>query len=255
MSVGLEPDGVESALRALTGEAKRHRAVRHRYLKALAEGALPDLRWAMVDFARQYFGYSAHFPRYVSAVISRLERADHRTALLGNLTEESGIYSDEELGVLQSIGIEPAWVVGVPHTQLFYRFSSAIGVSDPCAGDDAIEVVCWREMFLSVLTNGSPAEALGALGLGTEGIVRDIYLPFVAALTRLPGLAPSDIVFFPLHTAVDDDHQETLLDITRHYAGTEAGLLDVTKGMRKALALRSSFWDWMHERALTLGQS
>jgi hypothetical protein len=106
-----------------------------------------------------------------------------------------------------------------------------------------------------LLTGGTAAEAIGAMGLGTEGIVRDLYQPFVQALKRIPDLHPRDVVFFPLHTAVDDHHQATLLDIAAHYAKTEQGRRDIAKGMRKALALRSSYWDWMYERAMTLGAS
>jgi CRP-like cAMP-binding protein len=242
-------EDVETFLKNLTEEARNHRAVKHRYLQALAEGAVPDLRWAMADFGRQYFGYSAHFPRYLTTVISRLEQPQHRAALLENLTEESGVYGEEELRELAQFGIEPEWIVGIPHPKLFQRFRCALGVVDSPIEDDSIEVVCWREMFLSVL-GGSPAEAVGALGLGTEGVVRDLYKPFVQALERIPDLHPRDMVFFPLHTAVDDHHQATLLDIARYYAQTPQSRRDLVKGMRKSLALRASFWDWMYERAM-----
>ena len=110
-------------------------------------------------------------------------------------------------------------------------------------------MVCWREQFLAILTGGSAAEALGALGLGTETIVQTIYQPFVQAIERL-GLDPRDSVFFPLHTAVDDHHQATLRDIAIDLAGTAQGRLDLSKGMHKALALRCSFWSWLHQRAM-----
>ena len=68
------------------------------------------------------------------------------------------------------------------------------------------------------------------------------------------GVPASETVFFPLHAAVDDHHQATLLDISRHFAGTAQGRIDLLKGMRKALALRAGFWDWLHMRALTMGK-
>lgn len=251
---GNSGDDVEIFLQKLSDEAKSHRAVNHRYLHALGNGTVPDLRWALADFGRHYFGYSAHFPRFLTTVISRLEKPEHRSALLENLTEESGNYAQEELDELVDFGIDPEWIVGIPHPKLFQRFRKALGVVDSPFEDDSIEVVCWREMFLSVL-GGSPAEAVGALGLGTEGIVRDLYKPFVKALNTLPDLAPRDVVFFPLHTAVDDHHQATLLDIARYYSQTEQSRRDVAKGMRKALALRASFWDWMYERAMECSPS
>jgi CRP-like cAMP-binding protein len=247
-------ESADPFLAALTQEAKKHRAVRHRYLRALADGALPDLRWAMADFGRQYFGYSAHFPRYLTTVISRLEKPEHRAALSKNLAQELGSYTDAELAQLAAAGIEREWIDGIPHPTLIHRFRTALGLQDGGGEEDSDEVVCWREMFLSVLSGGSAAEAVGALGIGSEGVIRDLYAPLVAAVQRLPEVAPRDAVFFPLHAAIDDHHQATLYDIARHYARTPQGRRDLGKGMRKALALRASFWGWMFERALTLGK-
>lgn len=229
----------------LAHQALRHRAVQHPYLRALDEGTLPDLRWAIVDFADHYCGYSAHFPRYLTTVVARLEEPAHRTTLLRNLTEESGRYDEHELLALAAHGIEREWIEGVPHPALFRRFCQAVGAHR--TGSDADQVVVWREMLLGVLGHGSPAEAVGALGLGTEGIVRAIYAPISRAVQRL-GLAPRDTVFFPLHTVVDDEHQATLRSIATSYA--RRAHPDLRRGMLKALQLRSVFWDWLHARAL-----
>jgi quercetin dioxygenase-like cupin family protein len=158
----------EEAVDALTATALNHRAVRHPYLAALADGTLPDPAWALADFARQYQGYAAHFPRYLTALISRLESPAHRQALLENLMEESGQYDTAELETLAGLGIKAEWIKGVPHPQLFERFCSAVAGADrDAAAPEEPEVV-------------------GALALG----------------------------------------------------------------MHKALALRDSFWSWLHERAL-----
>jgi pyrroloquinoline quinone (PQQ) biosynthesis protein C len=234
---------------ALAAEALHHRAVRHPYLRALADGSLPDTHAALADFARHYHGYSAHFPRYLATVVGRLEHPAHRRALLENLTEEAGHYPQEDLDVLEGIGIARAWIEGIPHPELFARFCRAVGVEPGPQQEEALEVACWREMFLAVLQSGSPAEAVGAIGLGTENIVRSIYQPICAAIERVPQLSAEATVFFPLHTAVDDHHQETLQQIAAELAATPQGARDLAKGMRKALALRSSFWDWLEERA------
>lgn len=231
----------------LAHQASQHRAVQHPYLRALGDGTLPDLRWALVDFANHYCGYSAHFPRYLTTVISRLEEPAHRAALLCNLTEESGRYEEDELRELAAHGIERAWIEGIPHPQLFRRFCDAIGAQRAQSDGNSDQVVVWREMLLSVLGHGSPAEAIGALGLGTEGIVREIYAPITRAVQRL-GLSPRDTVFFPLHTVVDDEHQATLSSIAQFYA--RHAHVDLRRGMLKALQLRSVFWDWLYARAL-----
>jgi CRP-like cAMP-binding protein len=237
-------------LEGLVEEALAHPAVCHPYLSDLAEGNLPDLAWAIRDFAGQYPGYCAHFPRYLTVVISKLESADHRKTLLQNLTEESGTLDDEELEVLVAYGIDPDWVQGIPHPKLFERFQQAIGVRDTDAyADDALEVVCWRESFYQLLANGSPAEAIGAIGLGTENIVNKIYTPIIRAIERLGTLERRDYVFFELHCEVDEDHHEALLRIAHDFAEVPGNRIDLRKGMLKALGFRARFWDWMHDRA------
>jgi CRP-like cAMP-binding protein len=243
------PGEANAAVARLAADALRHRAVRHPYLAALAAGTLPDTRFALADFARHYLGYSTHFPRYLTTVVSRLERPEHRRALLDNLTEESGVYGEDELAALAAWGVQPEWIVGVPHPVLFRRFADALGVPRE-SGPEADAVVCWREQLLALLAGGSPAEAVGALGLGTETIVRTMYGAFTQALDRVPGLSPRDTVFFPLHTAVDDHHQATLQSIAADFAATPAGRTGLRRGMLKALQLRSAFWDWLYERAL-----
>jgi pyrroloquinoline quinone (PQQ) biosynthesis protein C len=244
-------DSVDAAdaVDAMVSAALEHRAVRHPYLQALSAGTLPDPAWALADFARHYEGYSAHFPRYLTALISRLDNPAHRQALLNNLTEESGVYEETELAELQHLEICPEWINGVPHPELFHRFRLA--VAGPVGADeqDHLEVICWREMLLSVISLGSAAEAVGALGLATESIVPTLYQPFLKAIERIGNLHPRDTVFFPLHTAVDDQHQATLRQIAIDFAATATGRLELTMGMHKALVLRDSFWSWLHQRA------
>jgi pyrroloquinoline quinone (PQQ) biosynthesis protein C len=233
----------------LTVMALQHRAVNHPYLQAMGAGQFPSLYDVLQDFALHYYGYSAHFPRYLTALISKLEKPEHRAALLDNLTEESGQYDEEELLALKEFGIQPEWIVGIPHPVLFNRFRNSIGVDNKAMQDDHFEVVCWREQFIAIINTGSAAEAVGALGLGTETIVQTIYQPFVEAIQKVGSIKLEDAVFFPLHTAVDDHHQATLKAIATDFAATAEGRADLAKGMLKALALRDSFWSWLYSRA------
>jgi pyrroloquinoline quinone (PQQ) biosynthesis protein C len=220
----------------LIAQSHQHRAVRHPYLRAMSRGDLPDPRGALRDFARHYHGYSSHFPRYLTALISRLEDDRDRCLLLDNVHEESGCYSQEELRTLEASGIQAEWVRHVPHPELFRRFRRALGVADDEPEEEHPEVIAWRELLLAVLSQGSAAEAVGALGLGTEGIVPVIYPTFVDALRRLGDVAPRDGVFFPLHTLVDDHHQASLQAIARKLGTSPRGHRDLSLGMTKALA-------------------
>lgn len=229
--------------------ALAHAAVDHPYLRALADGTLPDGRGALADFLSTYRHYSAWFPRYLHAMSRSLEVPAHRALVEENLAEESGCYGPEELAQLEALGVMPAWVVGVPHPRLFDRCCAALHV-EPC-GDIPAAARAMREGLLGFLRGASAAEAVGAMGLGTEGIVSTIYRPFVAALDRLR-LEPRDTVFFVLHTAVDDHHFDSLMHISGEIARQPGGLQGLERGMLVALELRVALWDWLLARALAM---
>ena len=80
-------------LEELKAEALRHEAVHHPYLSALADGSLKDPRRALQDFAHEYAGYSAWFPRFLTALEARLP-SELRSILDENKAEEGGRYDD-----------------------------------------------------------------------------------------------------------------------------------------------------------------
>ncbi len=240
------------AIRALMADAHAHPAVRHPYLRALERGALPDPRGALADFAQTYRHYSAWFPRYLVAVMVALRDPRHRALIAENLVEEGGAYDDAELTGLASLGVEPDWVVGVPHPRLFERFCDTLGVGAPDGVPDA--AVAFRQGLLGFLEGATAAQAVGAIGLGTEGVVATVYQPFVAALKRLP-LHPRDTVFFTLHTAVDDHHARSLLDISAELASAPGGLAELEQGMQAALTLRLDLWDRLFARAQAMDRA
>lgn len=232
---------------SLRDEALAHAVCSHPYLRALAEGDVPDVDAAIADFARHYAGYSTSFPRFLTAAMSRLEEPAHRAALLDNLTEESGTYEEDEIETLAEAGIEAAWYEGLPHPALFRRFAAAAGAE--AGAPVADEVVAWRELLLSQLARCTPACAVGILGLGTETIVATMYTHLIEAIERAGTLHPRDYVFFPLHTLVDEHHQQVLLDVAAELCVDEAARRELRQGMLMALSLRSSFFDWMLARA------
>lgn len=229
----------------LKEEALSHVVMRHPYLSDLKSLSFCDNKKVLREFAESYTNYSSHFPKYLTAVISKLEDPKHRLALIENLTEESGIYSSEELSVLASFGVDPEWIKGIAHPVLFKRFALAVGADLRKKAD--LDVICWREQFYQLLLTGSVEECLGALGLGTEFIVKPTYENFLPALEN-SGISMEDYVFFPLHTLVDDHHNETIMEIIKDLIVDEASAERVRKGMIKALMLRCSYWDSMLDK-------
>lgn len=84
----------------------RHLLTHPFYAKWVA-GTLPTA--ALQDYARQYYAFESEFPRFLSAIHSRAERADVRQAVLENLW-------DEEHGPEN-------------HAELWLRFAESVGIS------------------------------------------------------------------------------------------------------------------------------
>jgi len=247
-------DNALRQMEKLISEAENHRAVNHPYLQSIGNGSFRHMDLILKDFAGQYGFYSEWFPRYLTAVISKLDNAEHRRHLLDNLAEESGSLHEEDLVAIRALGIQDEWVQGIAHPQLFRRFQKAIGADS--SAKPGIEVAIWRESFLSLIQNNSAISAVGAIGLGTESVVKHIYKPIINSISKFTNLSLEEYVFFPLHTEVDDEHGLILLNIAADLAksGTEAEW-ELRKGMLKALNLRAAFWDDMYARAQFIDQN
>ena len=235
---------------ALEAEARAHRAVNHPYLRALENGVFPDPRGAILDLTHQYMAYSANFPRYLTATISHLEEPGHRKLLLSNLAEESGVVGDDETRELAAMGIALEWVAGVPHPLLYRRFLTSAGMDDAwlAAHPFCDEATVWGMMFLQCCRQGA-AQSVGALGLGTELIVRHVYAPVLRAIERYVPVSRQERVFFDLHVGIDDAHGASLASIAVDLAKEPTERIKLRYGMLMALQLRAAFYDQMTLRA------
>ncbi len=209
----------------------------------MASCEAPLLKAPLVEFAANYHGYSQWFPYYLRAVIEGLDREDHKQLLRHNLQEEQGLLDDEDRKMLESLGIDTEKVDGIPHPQLFERFCDALGVGARERNSPPEATQSWRSEFRRLLEHGSPAVAVGALGLGTEAIVSTLYGQLLTALRRVPALKREGYVFFELHCLVDDQHQRDLLAIAGDLAERPGGLEELQHGMFEALRLREEFMD------------
>ena len=240
-----QPKNIDS----LQNRARQHRAINHPYLKALAAGDLPDPRQAIVDFAVQYQGYTSWFPKYLNCVMSKLDSEQHRAYFQENLNEESGHLDAETIRDLKAMGIEEEWVQGVPHPILFRRFQFAVGI-DARLQPLFPGAIRWRKNFLAMLQQATAAEAIGAMGLGTESMVKYIYRPITEAIRKFTKVSQRDYVFFELHSEVDDEHAELMMRVADELAHGDAEKIEeIQRGMESALDLRALFWDQLYARA------
>lgn len=246
---------LEDQLSALLLEARTDPAVEHPFLARFAAGGFRDNAAVLRRYAVEYSGYAAWFPRYLKSVINRLDEPSHRQLLAENLTEEQGFYGDDDCAEIAAAGIDPRTVQGVPHPQLFRRFCRSIGIGESELRTATPAAELWRSQLLAYLETATPAQAVGALGIGTEYIVRPIYQQLVAGILALGTLRRDEFVFFELHCLVDDKHQADLMEIATDLATRDGSVDGLRDGMRTALKFRNQFWNSLFGQVLDLNLS
>ena len=238
-------------IKQLSNEAENHRALNHPYLDALIKGSFKNTEVVLKDFTYQYLAYSTDFLRYLTSTISQLEEREHREMLVHNLMEEAGKVDPGDAKPLAAAGIKIDWIQGVPHPVLYQRFLKAVGVDEKFRASHGYcdEAMIWRRMFQAICSTGGAAQALGAMGLGTENIVKFVYAKIIKAIDKHLDVSREERVFFDLHAAVDDEHGEVIDNIAVDYAQFRRNREPLRNGMLMALNARAAFFDGMMIRA------
>jgi len=220
--------------------------VSHPYLNAFSSGELPDIEFAVRDFAYQYGLYNVQFVRYLTNVIDNLSKEEHKQILQSNLEEETGRVHDVDLPAEVLASIDK-----LPHVELYRRFQRAVGVDLEfnTANQDSQPGMLWSEQF-SLLCERNEYVGVGALGIGTELIVSKIYHQILKGLKAHTNLTINQRVFFDLHSECDDDHAAQLNSIAEDLATDSDARQQIEYGVTQALSLRVEFWDRMLDRAL-----
>jgi len=241
-------------IHALTEEALAHRALNHPFLRSLSDGTFKNPSLVLKDFTYNYLAYSKDFMRFLTATIAQLEEREHRELLIANLMEEAGKVDADDEPALAEAGIKLDWIRGVPHPVLYHRFLKAVGMDENFRKKHEFcdESLTWSRTFLTVCTTGGAAQALGAMGLGTENIVKYIYRHITSAIDKHLPVSKEERVFFDLHAAVDDEHGEVIDEIAAFHAQFRRNREPLRNGMLMALNARAAFFDGMMVRAINL---
>lgn len=232
-------------IKRVSDEVLDSTAINHPYLQAMRKGDFPNVNFAFKDFAFQYGLYNTQFVRYLSAVIENFHNAKHKQILQSNLAEEKGNIHHIELppDVLASVEKQS-------HAQLFCRFQEALGVdAEFCKTVSECKIgLLWSQQFLR-LCEMNECVGVGAIGIGTELIVSNIYNQILEGLKAHSNLTMTQRVFFDLHSKCDDEHAAQMLLITEDLAKDQKACEQIEYGVNMAVNMRTVFWDKMLERA------
>jgi pyrroloquinoline-quinone synthase len=157
----------------------------HPFYLAWTAGTLP--RESLLDYARQYYAFESHLPRYLTALHSRSESPSVRAALLSNAWDEA--HGEKN------------------HVELWLGFAESLGLSRSEV-EDARQSDATRALLDTYWA--------AALSAPVEGGVAALYayesqLPAVSAskiegLARHYGVAGDGVRFFEVHRAIDVQH-------------------------------------------------
>jgi pyrroloquinoline-quinone synthase len=178
------------------------------------------------EYLLQQYHYSRHFTRYLCALLANMERDDDRGVMTENLFEEMGLSSND--------GISHAWI---------YRNMLSVLHLDPEVTGPSPETKLLVDTMLRLAADPDPMKGLGALCLGAEAIVPELYAQILNGLIHA-GFPEEDLVFFPMHIVDDDEHARTMgRIIEREIAHSPQALAALLEGGRESLESRIGFFE------------
>lgn len=181
--------------------AERH-LLKHPFYADWRAGTLP--REALQDYAGQYYAFESNFPRFLSTLHSRTERADVRQAILDNLW-------DEEHGEAN-------------HAELWLRFGEGVG-----ADRASVRGAAYHDATTNLVDTYRSLTAEAPLAAGIAAVYAyEAQVPEVAA-EKLNGLRDRygvddarSLSFFAVHSTLDVEHSAAEREMIRVLAPTPA---------------------------------
>jgi pyrroloquinoline-quinone synthase len=181
-------------------------------------------------FLKQHHHYSQHFTRYLCALISNLPNEDDRQLLTKNLFDEMGLFT------------------GVSHAEIYRRMILTILPSGNDVGVfPATQALI--ETMLECCRNPRPMVGLGALCLGAEAVVPEVYSTILDGFdaVREPR---ENLHFFTIHVSDDDEHARTMRNIIlRELSNNPRSRHDLEYGAARAFDARVEFFEAISEAA------
>jgi pyrroloquinoline-quinone synthase len=160
----------------------------HPFYRAWVAGTLPTE--ALQEYARQYYGFESTFPRFLSTLHARSERAGDRQALLDNLWDEE--HGDSN------------------HAELWLRFAEGLGVSrnDVLAAARNLHTKALIDTYWRVCREGPVAAGVAAV-YAYERQVPQVAQAKIDGLRMRYGIEDDrTLAFFEIHASLDVEHSE-----------------------------------------------
>ncbi len=202
----------------------------HPFINRIADGWLNQQQ--LQYFAKEYFVYCFHFPRFLSACAANIPDDETRLAIIENLWEEHGEGNPDKSH--RKLYERFALATGLRHEDL--TFAKALPSTRICI--ENLLNLCIHEHFLV---------SLGALGPGTEYFTNDEYKKIESGLKLYDFLEPEDYTFWTIHIGLDDIHYAEMVKPVEKWLDKKINRERLKKGAERAIELELLFWDGLEE--------
>lgn len=201
----------------------------HPFYQKWNEGALTQEM--LKEYAKQYYHFVKHFPRFVSCVHSNCDDFKTREMLMANLADEEGYKSEYK-----------------NHPALWMDFAKSLGLTE----DEVRNTTPLRET--EYLVDGmyelsrSNESQLGIAALyAYESQVPEISKTKIDGLNKFYGInKPEDIAYFTVHEEFDVYHSKEELDAIIESCKSEEEQKRVVTTVDEAAALQWNFLDGIY---------
>merc|ERR1740124_1556 len=188
----------------------------------------------------------------------------HLDVLEENMKEEQGIYEEEDIEMIKSLGLDAELLCNVPHTELYMQCYQGLRKLCDTEHDGLTEEQCQyiAQPLVSAFEaachpdkGATAATAISAMYLGSELIVAEMYSKLSNYLVTFADKMPNspitrqDLAFFILHIDMDVDHADKMRKIVVSLATDEVTRLRMALVVDAAFKAREEFCDRFVEAA------
>lgn len=200
--------------------------LKHPFYQMWNKGTLS--KEALVEYAKQYYHFTEHFPRFVARVYSNCKDVEVRKVMIHNLIEE-------ELGDFNNVR---------PHAEQWLGFCKALGIER----EDAINAPLTKETeaLLEAFDEVSSEEFTS----GVAGLMSYEMQVSEIAKTKREGLVAhfgfskgSGVEFFDTHEVADIHHTKVWTDIIENNSEGNAEQFRIRSNFNKMLDAQWKFLD------------
>ncbi len=221
-------------LGGLEKDMQKRSLLLHPFYQMWNEGTVP--KDALDDYAKQYFHFTDHFPRFVATVYGKCTDSALRRKMLGNLIEE-------EIGGIRK---------QKPHAELWMQFCLSLGIKRKDVVNS--KVAAKTSALLKQFENSTAESFLEGIGciLAYEAQVSEIAKTKKQGLKKHYGITSKEgLEFFNEHMVADIKHSQVWRDILKELARSDALQKKVHRSFKKSLDAQWAFLDGiMQENAM-----